>query len=76
MAKNPHPSGKPVRHRFIPKKAASSTWHCPLETPATPQLRPRSPVPVVDAIGYLRVDEHPDEDHTPMRIGFVDFGEA
>jgi hypothetical protein len=73
MAKNPHPSGRPIRDSRETKKSSSVWWRCPLEQAATPRLRPKPPLPVADAIGYLRVERHADEDHVAGRVGFVIF---
>jgi hypothetical protein len=73
MAKNPHPSGRPIRDQYIPKKPSSPTWRCPLEAPATPRLRAKPLGAPADAVGYLRVYPTNDDDGTIGRVGFVIF---
>jgi hypothetical protein len=70
--KHPHPSGRPIRHE---ERKPRQYWNYPPDPGvvyATPRLRPKPPLPVADAIGYLRVEPHADEDHA-VRIGFVVF---
>jgi len=69
MAKNPHPSGRPIRKD---EKVGRQYWNYPAETYATPKLRPKL-VPVADAVGYLRVYPTNDDDGVTGRIGFVVF---
>lgn len=65
-----HPSGRPVRKVVV--KRAVSYWRCPLESHATPRLRPVATKPVTaDAIGYLRADWI--GEYEPHSIGFVRF---
>jgi hypothetical protein len=71
MAKNPHPSGRPIRSE--PKaKPAMSTWRSPGIGPVTPRLQPKT-FPVADAISYFR--QEPQEEGSPWcdRIGFISF---
>ena len=67
--KNPHPSGRPVRHT-VKAKPRRIWFDYPAETFGTPRLRPKATVPVADAIGYHRV--YPVEEIT-WPLGFVDF---
>ena len=70
LTKNPHPSGRPIRHEVVKK---ARTWYdYPAETFATPRLRPKSQ-PTADAIGYKTTPSHIDEDYVTRRIGFVFF---
>jgi hypothetical protein len=69
MAKNPHPSGRPIRRD---EKVGRQYWNYPAETYATPKLRPISK-PVADAIGYHRIYPTGDDDGVIGRIGFVVF---
>jgi hypothetical protein len=71
MAKNPHPSGRPIRP--VERKWRQTSFQYPAETYATPRLRPRPLLPVADAIGYLRVSPTNDDDGVTGRIGFVVF---
>ena len=77
MAKNPHPSGRPIRRD---RKVGRGFWNYPNDPNivyAIPRLRQKPPAAfVADAIGYLHAPVHHDEDHAPMRIGFIDFGES
>jgi hypothetical protein len=63
MIRNPHPSGRPVRRSEIKRHPAFRYTPDPAVIYATARLRPRTPLPMVDAIGYLRVEPHADEDH-------------
>lgn len=71
MAKNPHPSGRPVRRE---SKVGRGCWNYPPDPGivyATPRLRPvaRS---TCDAVGFLRVPASDDDESRP--VGFVHFG--
>ena len=73
MAKNPHPSGRPIRR--VEKKWRNTAFQYPAQTHATPRLRQKvsALTPVADAIGYLRVSPTNDDDGVTGRIGFVVF---
>ena len=70
--KNPHPSGRPIRSRHIKPVSRFNYPPDPSCIYATPRLRPKLPVSLVDAIGYLRVEAGPgwDGDFSDKKIGF------
>ena len=72
--KHPHPSGRPIQQ--VEKKWRQTAFQYPAETFATPRLRPKTPLPVADAIGYKTVDAlsyAASDDEVIARIGFVIF---
>jgi hypothetical protein len=72
MAKNPHPSGRPIRRKE--EKIGRQYWNYPAETYATPRLRPKSG-PIADAIGYRTIEAVPtwDAEEASRPIGFMRF---
>lgn len=73
MAKNPHPSGRPLPQ--VRKRWRQTSFQYPAEAYATPRLRqrPTAPMLVADAIGYLHINPTNDDDGVVGRIGFVIF---
>ena len=69
--KNPHPSGRPIRREI---KKGRAYWNYPADPAvvyAVPRLRPKSPLPVADCIGYKTVDIAQDDGCEP--VGFIRF---